>query len=88
MNIINTLVFSGIGLLFIVLGLPLIRRSVKPNAWYGFRVKKTLSNIDIWYAANRVMGYDMLAAGLFIFISSILVYAISHKYPSIPLLNG
>lgn len=45
-------VFVGTGLLKIKLALPLIRRQVKPNALYGFRARKTLSDERIWYEAN------------------------------------
>jgi hypothetical protein len=38
------------GLLLCVLAIPMILKKVKPNFWYGFRVRKTLENPDIWYA--------------------------------------
>lgn len=61
------------GIVFIVIGIPPIFEKIPPNPWYGFRVAKTFSDERIWYAANRVMGYDMLIAGLVILIGAIVV---------------
>ncbi len=47
-----------------MLGAPLILGKVKPNAVYGFRTPKTLSNDEIWYAANRTAGWDMVLAAV------------------------
>ncbi len=61
-----------IGIVFIVISIPTIVGKVPPNNWYGFRVAKTLSDERIWYAANRVMGIDLLLAGLAIVIGALL----------------
>jgi hypothetical protein len=52
-----------LGLLFVASGVPLLRRRVPRNRWYGFRTRKTLSTDETWYAANAVAGRDMIAAG-------------------------
>lgn len=61
-----------IGIVFIVISIPTIVGKVPPNNWYGFRVAKTLSDERIWYAANQVMGIDLLLAGLAIVIGALL----------------
>lgn len=60
------------GIVFILISIPTILEKVPPNAWYGFRVAKTHSDERIWYAANRVMGIDLLLAGLAIVIGTLL----------------
>jgi uncharacterized membrane protein len=60
-----------VGILFIGIGIPLILEKVPPNQWYGFRVTKTFSSERIWYAANRIAGYDLLWAGSAIAITAI-----------------
>jgi formate hydrogenlyase subunit 3/multisubunit Na+/H+ antiporter MnhD subunit len=60
------------GAIFILIGIPPILEKIPPNPWYGFRVAKTFSDERIWYAANRVMGYDMLIAGLVIAAGAII----------------
>jgi uncharacterized membrane protein len=78
MNDVTTaaLLFSGVGVLFIALGIPLFRGRVRPNAWYGCRTTKTLSDEKIWYAVNRVTGRDMIAAGIAALLGSLVVFLI------------
>lgn len=52
------LTFTAVGVLFICLGIPLFLGRVRPNWWYGCRTKKTLSDVKVWYAVNRVTGRD------------------------------
>jgi len=61
-----------VGVVFIVISIPGILEKVPPNSWYGFRVAKTFSDERIWYAANRVMGIDLLLAGLAIVLGAFL----------------
>ncbi|MBS1790178.1 MAG: SdpI family protein [Acidobacteria bacterium] len=63
----------AVGIVFIVISIPGIFEKVPPNRWYGFRVAKTLSDERIWYAANRVMGIDLLLAGLAIMLGAFVV---------------
>ena len=56
--------YSLTGLLLIGLSIPLILRKVPPNVWYGFRIRLTLDNPDIWYPVNAWGGRRMLVAGL------------------------
>lgn len=58
------LTFSLIGLFFIGLSIPLLRRRVGPNGWYGLRVPATLQDEEIWYEANAKTGRDMLLLGV------------------------
>jgi uncharacterized membrane protein len=60
------------GIVFIVVAVPFILQLVPPNRVSGFRVERTLSDERVWYAANRVMGYDLLAAGAVILVTTIV----------------
>jgi len=80
----NPLSFVLVGFLYVGLALPLISKSVKPNRWYGFRVKKTLSDAQIWYKANQIAGFDILLAGLCIIGTAILSYVIQAGSPGFP----
>jgi uncharacterized membrane protein len=62
----------SVGLLFISMSIPLILKKVPPNQWYGLRVAKTLSSERIWYAANRIAGYDLLWVGIVVAITAIV----------------
>src|SRR5262245_37295765 len=66
-----SLLFAGVGLLFIALSIPLILERVPPNSFYGFRTAKSLSDPKIWYAINRISGCDLLIAGALITLGSL-----------------
>jgi hypothetical protein len=54
------------GLLLAGLSIPMILRKIPPNGLYGFRVRKTMENPDIWYRVNSYSGKWLLATGLVI----------------------
>ena len=58
------MVYVAAGLLLAGLSIPLIQRRIPPNGLYGFRVKATLENTELWYAVNAYSGKWLLAAGL------------------------
>jgi uncharacterized membrane protein len=66
-----SLAFCGVGLLFIALSIPLIQGRVPPNAFYGFRTAKSLSDSKIWYEINRLSGIDLFIAGALISLGSV-----------------
>jgi|SRR5262245_18957536 len=72
MKIKRTIPWSITGIIFIIIGIPFILETIPPNRWSGFRVGKTLSDERIWYAANRVMGYDLVIAGTVIFLTALV----------------
>lgn len=60
--------------LCIGLAVPLMLRWVKPNCWYGFRTRKTLSNERVWYEANAYTGRLLLGLGIFEILAAISLY--------------
>lgn len=70
-NTFAALIFSMAGVLYIGLGIPLLRGRVPPNGFYGCRTKKTLSNERIWYAVNRVTGRDLIISGIAIVFAAL-----------------
>src|SRR6476661_383820 len=63
LRLVLLVTFAGAGVLFVGLSIPLIRGRVRPNPWYGLRVKRTLADPSIWYPANRYAGWWLLGAG-------------------------
>jgi len=80
--LINSMFLTS-GLLYAGISLPLVVEKIKPNKWYGYRTKRTLSNPRIWYAANKVMGFDMLLAGLTIAFFASMVIGFGRSLPLI-----
>lgn len=71
------------GLLLTALSLPMIFRKIPPDYWYGFRVKATLENEEVWYPANEYAGKRLFwvgvaTVGLFLMpIGDVDVYALA-----------
>lgn len=68
---VSTLIFLITGLLFAGLGVPLWRRRVRPNAWYGLRVRSTFADERVWYDANEASGRDLSLLGLVVAVGSL-----------------
>ena len=67
----DRIIFAGIGVLLIALGVPLARRRIRPNGWYGLRIPATFADEQVWYEANALSGRDLMAVG-----SALIVVAI------------
>ncbi len=52
------------GVVFIVIGVPLMQRKIAPNRIYGYRTKTTLCDPDIWYEVNAVTGKQLVILGV------------------------
>ena len=68
--------FVAVGLLIVGLSVPLMRRRVKPNLWYGFRTPKTMSSERIWYEANAYAGKMSVRAGTIFIAAAIVLYLV------------
>ena len=63
-NYFGSLVCIFFCILYIPIGLPLVYRKIKRNYFYGFKIKYTLEDDDIWYEVNELLGKQMVAQGL------------------------
>lgn len=59
------------GLVSIGVALPLIRKKVPMNGWYGIRIPAAFKSDDAWYELNRYGGWLFLVWGLSIVATSI-----------------
>jgi hypothetical protein len=60
--LLSMFVISGMLVGFI--SVPLIMGKIPPNGLYGFRVKKTMENPEIWYRVNAYSGKWLLGIGI------------------------
>jgi SdpI/YfhL protein family len=65
------------GLLLAGLSVPLILRKIPPNGLYGFRIRSTLGNPELWYKVNTYSGWRLLVVGLGSSVGSIILYFFS-----------
>jgi uncharacterized membrane protein len=70
---ILVILYAAIGILLALISLPMIARKIKPNPFYGYRVRKTLENPEIWYDVNEYSGRQLFAAGILIAVSSMIL---------------
>jgi len=65
------LLFTISGLLLACLSVPLILGKVGPNPLYGFRVRKTLDNPNIWYLVNAYAAKRLFVAAVVIVVTAV-----------------
>lgn len=61
--IVPVILYTAVGVLFIGLAVPLIKRRIPPNQLYGFRTAATLASEEVWYAANEYSGRQLRLLG-------------------------
>ena len=76
MNLLLT-VFVSAGVMLVGLSIPLIRRRIGPNPWYGFRVPATTNDPDIWYPVNEYMAWRLLWTGITVVLVSVGAYFVA-----------
>jgi hypothetical protein len=62
MILIASLYIAG-GLALVGIAVPMARRQIKPNPWYGFRTQRALAHPTIWYDVNEYSGRMLMRAG-------------------------
>jgi uncharacterized membrane protein len=75
--------FPFAGLVFISVGIPFYLEKVGPNGISGLRTSKTLSDPNIWYAANRVMGLDFIVSGMILLLVCIVLLTLASSNPNL-----
>jgi len=76
--------YVGCGLLFIAIAIPLVQRRIPPNAWYGFRVERTLNDPAVWYPANAYAGRLLIGVGAGVIVVAVVAALVlaQHHPPS------
>jgi hypothetical protein len=58
-----------VGALIIALAIPLIRRKVKRNIWYGYRISiYVFEDDEIWYRVNETGGKHLASIGVWMIV--------------------
>lgn len=61
-----------LGVLLICSALPLIKRKVKMNGWYGVRIAAAYASDEAWYDINHYGGRLLLRFGIVLAASSVV----------------
>ena len=62
--------------LFILMGIPLVKRKVPMNSLYGVRIKKAYKSEEIWYALNAYGGKQLIIWSIPILLLGIGIFFI------------
>ncbi len=68
------LIYFLVGIIFILISLPLIKRKIKINHWYGLRLPKTMKDERVWYEVNERSGRHFFIFGIIISLLSVIFY--------------
>ena len=60
------------GVVLIAISIPLIRRRIGPNRWYGFRITKTFQSNELWYDINEYGGRQLAAWAVLMVVAGIV----------------
>ncbi|MFA5148366.1 MAG: SdpI family protein [Candidatus Omnitrophota bacterium] len=64
------------GLLSIALGIPLAKRKIPMNYWYGFRLPKAFKSPELWYQVNEYGGRQMVLWSIPVLITAVACFFI------------
>jgi hypothetical protein len=78
-NIIVGLINSIAGLFFMLSCIPLVRRRIKMNDLYGFRISKAFESEQNWYDINEYGARKTMGWSIFTFISGVAAFFISFE---------
>jgi hypothetical protein len=62
------------GLVLAGISVPLILHRIPPNGLYGFRIRATINNPELWYKVNAYAGRRLLVVGLGTAVGAILLF--------------
>ena len=63
MNPIQAILALGnlfLGIVLIAISIPLVKRRIGPNHWYGFRIPKAFQSNELWYDINAYGGRQLI----------------------------
>jgi len=59
-NVVLALSNIGVALIIILISIPLIKRKIKMNHFYGIRIEKSFVSEDNWYEINAYAGKQLV----------------------------
>ena len=67
--------------LLILFAMPLWRRMVPPNRFFGIRTHSTRGDEQRWYAVNASAGFDLLVSGIVLLAGILLIDRLGASWP-------
>jgi hypothetical protein len=75
-----------VGIICLALAIPLARRKIPMNVWYGVRIQKAFQSERLWYEINAFFGRKMIRASVAVLVAGFSILLIPVKAIDNPLL--
>lgn len=69
-----------VALIVMGVSLPLVKRKIRPNRWYGIRIPEAFKSEERWFELNQYGGRLMIWWGVVIAITAGIGLALEKKY--------
>ena len=86
LNLILGLSNLAVATVAIAFAVPLVRRKVKMNQWYGVRIKEAFESNDNWYAINAYGGKRLILWGWVLAALGVLSFFMPLQHQPLPVL--
>lgn len=70
----SLITFFITGIIFSIISIPLIKRKIKINNWYGIRLPQTMESEPVWYEVNERAGKYLFLFGILLSLLSVILY--------------
>ena len=73
-----------LGMVLIAVSIPLIKRRIGPNHWYGIRIPKAFQSDELWYDINEYGGRQLATWAIPMIIAGVVCFFIPLGQPPSP----
>jgi SdpI/YfhL protein family len=85
-NLMFIVYLAACGLIFISLGIPLLRGKIGRNIWYGIRFKTAFASDEMWYDLNTYGAKQLIGGGTILLIDAVALMFVPVGSGGVPLL--
>lgn len=82
------LTLTIVGMVFVIIGLPLVRGRIPRNGFYGYRIPTTMRDDRVWYPVNTLMGLWLIWAGSLATVLGVLLLLLRNRDDAARLVLG
>ena len=87
-NVFLAITNISCGLIFIAICIPLLKRKVKMNDWYGFRISKAFQSEENWFSINAYGAKKLIICSILMILIGILCFFIPISSTTILILGS
>ncbi len=84
-NLMFIIYLAACGLIFIGLGIPLLKGKIGMNIWYGVRFKAAFASDEIWHDMNTYGARQLVGGGIILLIDAVALMFLPVGRGGVPL---